>query len=114
MKLRCIRNGILFVFLQQVTGHGLFVDKTKWGFEIIPGSYLHGKDRAQFDKALNTGHWGRVLTIGPDCKEINVGDYICVEPQMWSNAFDHEGFQIRKTDESKVMLISKDKPDTRI
>ena len=111
MKLRCLRNGILFAFIQNETGHGLFEEKTNWGFTMTPGSYLHGKDKENFDRALQVGRWAKVLTIGPECEEVEVGDYVCIEPTMYTNAFMHDGIKIRKSDESKVMLISKEKPN---
>ena len=75
---------------------------------------FQGKDHGAFDRALQKGRWAKVLTIGPDCKEIKVGDFVCIEPQMWTNAFEYDGVQIRKTDESKVMMVSKEEPDVRI
>lgn len=114
MKLRCLRNNILFVLLQRTNKKGVFIDETKWGFQIVPGTDFQGRDNAAFSNALQEGRWAKVLTVGPECEEIKPGDYICVEPQMWTNAFTYDGIKIRRTDESKVMLISKEKPDVRI
>lgn len=114
MTIRCIRDGILFAFLQQTTAHGMFVDQTKWGFELTPGSYLHGKDREHFQRAMDIGRWAKVLAVGPECKEVQVGDYICIEPTMYSNSFEYDGVKIRKTDETKVMLLSKEKPEVHV
>ena len=111
MKLRCLHDGILFVFLQQTDSRGMFAEETKWGFKMTPGSYLHKKDKAHWDAALQQGRWGKVLVTGPKCEEVEVGDYICVEPQMWTNSAVYDGVMIRKTDESKVMIISKEKPN---
>ncbi len=111
MKLRCLRNGFLFAFLQNETAHGLFEEKTAWGFTMTPGSYLRGKDNPRYNDAMQKARWAKVLTIGPECEEVEVGDYVCVEPTMYTNAFVHDGIKIRKSDESKVMLISKEKPN---
>lgn len=114
MKLRCIRNSILFAFLQQTNSKGYFEDETNWGFKIAADKNGQGAGNGAFDRSLSKGRWAKVLVIGNDCEEVQVGDYICVEPQMWTNSFDYDGVAIRKTDESKVMLISKEKPDVRI
>ena len=112
MKLRCIRNGILFVLLEPMTSSGHFIEKTKWGLEITP---FNSKQSRSFSNTIrDRGRWGKVLTIGPECKNVKVGNYICVEPNMWTNSFTYDGIQIRKTDESKVLLISEEKPDIYI
>ena len=114
MKLRCIRDGILFALLERVNVKGMFMEETKWGFQVMPGGNVNQKQHDGFYRSIDRGRWGKVLTIGPDCKEVKVGDYVCVEPQMWTNAFEYDGIQIRKTDETKIMLISKEKPEVRI
>ena len=111
MKLRCLRNGILFVLLQKINEKGMFMEETTWGFEIMPGQNIKEKQHDGFHRTIDIGRWGKVLTVGPECEEVVVGDYVCVEPQMWTNAFKYDGIQIRKTDESKIMLISKEKPE---
>ena len=58
---------------------------------------------------MNKGRWGKVLAIGNECEEIQVG-----EPQMWTNSFEYDGVPIRKTDESKVMIVSKEKPSVYV
>lgn len=114
MKLRCLRNGILFALIERVNEKGVFMEQTKWGFQIMPGGNVQDKQHDGYYRSIDRGRWGKVLTIGPECEEVVVGDYICIEPQMWTNAFKHDEIQIRKTDESKVMLISKEKPEVRI
>lgn len=112
MKLRCIRNGILFVFLQPVTSDGQFVEQTKWGFQLQNNP---SKQSQSFGESIrHEGRWGKVLTIGPECEHVKIGDYICVEPNMWSNSFKYDDIQIRKTDESKVLLVSEEKPNVHI
>lgn len=111
MKYRCIRNGILFAFLQQRTRKGTFVDQTSWGFQHGMFKDLNREGHNPLQRALKEGRWAKVLMIGPECEQVNVGDYICIEPLMHTNAFEYDGVKIHKTDESKVMLISKEKPN---
>jgi hypothetical protein len=114
MKLRCLHDGILFAFLQSTNAKGYFVEKTNWGFELAAPTDAQRAGNNVFNRTLQEGRWARVLTIGPECKTVEVGDYICVEPMMWTNSFTHDSVRIYKTDESKVMLISKEKPDTLV
>lgn len=111
MKLRCIRNGILFAFLQNTNSKGYFEDQTSWGLKIVADKDGQGAGHGSFDRSISQGRWAKVLVVGNECDEVQVGDYICIEPQMWTNSFEYDGVQIRKTDESKVMIISKEKPN---
>lgn len=111
MKIRCIRNGILFALLQSANAKGYFEERTKSGIVIAADKNGQGQGHEAFDRSVKMGRWGRVLAIGNECEDVKVGDYICVEPQMWTNSFDYDGVPIRKTDEDKVMLISEERPD---
>lgn len=111
MKLRAIRNSILFAFLQKETKQGYFSEETKWGFTITPNK---SRQKTGFDESVKKGRWAKVLLVGPECKEVETGDYVCLEPQMWTNGFNYEGIKIRKSDETKIMIISKEKPDVFI
>lgn len=104
MAIRCIRDGIIFTFLDKENAKGTFMEKTKSGIEIIPGVASAGERNSM-------GRWALVLAIGPGCKEVKLGHYICIEPQAWTNSLVYDGVKIRKTDESKVMIVSKEKPD---
>lgn len=110
MKLRCLHNGFLFAWLQLRTSEGYFVEQTKWGFSFAEVKDGNRAGYNSLQRTLHEGHWGKVLTIGPECKEVKIGDYVMIEPMMHSNAFDYDGVKIFKSDESKVLLISKEKP----
>ena len=94
-------NGILFVFTDDFKG-GLFQEKTDWGFEVKGGH----------QNTTQEGRWGKVLAIGPDVSEddIQKGDFIFVEPLMWTKGIEHDGVQVWKTDSDKVMLVSEEYP----
>jgi len=111
MKLRAIRNSFLFAFLQKQNDHGYFAESTEWGFDVIAHKDPKKEGHAAFDATLKQGRWGRVVLIGNDCDDVKVGDYVCLEPMMWTNGFKHDGIMIHKSDETKVMLISKEKPN---
>lgn len=96
-------NGILFVFLDDFK-KGRFQEKTDWGFHI-PGDH---------ENTSKQGRWGKVLAVGPDVRseDVETGDYIFVEPLMWTQGIEHDDTQVWKTDSTKVMLVSKEQPTT--
>ena len=57
--------------------------------------------------------WAQVYSIGPDQKDVNVGQYILVSHGRWSRGIDIEDSEgkktIRKVDPNDVLLVS-DKP----
>lgn len=112
MAIRPLHNSFLFAFLQQQTAEGNFMETTKSGL-LLPGYGNRQREaHAAFDRSLKEGRWALVLATGPKCKEVQEGDYVCLEPNMWTNSVEHDGIKIRKSDETKVMLISKERPDT--
>ncbi len=114
MKLRCLHDGFLFAWLQRRTKDGYFVEKTEWGFEFAEVRDGNKAGYSALNRTLNEAHWALVLTTGPKCKEIEVGDYVAIEPMMYTNAFEHDGVKIHKSDESKVVAVSKEKPNVHI
>lgn len=114
MKLRCLHDGFLFVWLQRRTKEGHFVEHTDWGFEFAEVKDGNRAGYNSLQRTLNEGHWAVVLTVGPKCEEVKQGDYVIIEPMMHSNAFEYDGVQIYKSDETKVLIVSKEKQDTHI
>lgn len=54
--------------------------------------------------------WGKVYAVGPDVRDVEVGQYICVSHGRWTrgiNIEDEEGQKtIRKVDPNDILLIS--------
>jgi hypothetical protein len=94
-------NGILFIFADDFRG-GLFQEKTDWGFEV----------RGDHSNTSKEARWGKVVAVGPDVSEEDVqkGNYIYIEPLMWTKGIVHDGVNIWKTDLTKVMLVSEEIP----
>jgi co-chaperonin GroES (HSP10) len=60
--------------------------------------------------------WGKVYAIGPDQKDVNVGDWIYVEHARWTRGAeieDENGIKsvVRKVDTKSVLLISDEMPN---
>ena len=90
-----LRNGILFVFLDTFKNDG-FKTTTEWGFEIAGDHTTAGKE----------GRWAKVIAVGPEVtSNISNGIEVFVEPLMWTVGFKHEGVDVWKTDESKILLV---------
>jgi len=114
MKLRALRNNFLFAFIEKQNKKGYFIEQTNWGFEMYDDKNPNGLGHTAFDKSVKQGRWGKVLTIGPECEIVKVGDYVCLEPQMWTNSFTYDDVMIRRSDETQVMIISEEKPDVYV
>ena len=58
--------------------------------------------------------WGQVYAIGPDQKEISVGQWICVAHGRWTRGVkieDHDGVKvIRRIDVNDILLVSEEQP----
>lgn len=56
--------------------------------------------------------WGKVYAVGPEQKEIQVGQYIMISHGRWTRGMkieDHEGEKtIRKVDTKDILLVSDD------
>lgn len=59
--------------------------------------------------------WGKVWAIGPDQKDVNVGDWICVDHGRWTRGIkvDDQGTEliIRRVDNKDILLVSDQKPN---
>ena len=58
--------------------------------------------------------WAKVYSIGPEQKDVDVGQWIMVEHGRWTHGFDvdinGERLTLRKIDPKAVMVISDDDP----
>ena len=97
-KIRCPKQRILFKFYDE-TAKGRFVPKTEWGFEL--------KRETEDMKDMR---WGIATAVGPNVKHVKVGDYILIEPLMWTLNFEFEGEKYWATDEEKIVAVSDEEP----
>lgn len=60
--------------------------------------------------------WGRVYAIGPEQKDVTVGQWICVSHGRWTRGIcieDDEGTKtIRRIDPKDILLVSDSQPGT--
>lgn len=111
MKLRALHNGLIVRPLEKTNSKGYVEESTSWGFEIQADKNGQGQGNGAFERTISRAHWAEVLVIGDECEEIEVGDFVCIEPQMWTNTFELDGITARKTDESKIIAVQKEEPN---
>ena len=58
--------------------------------------------------------WGRVYAVGPDQKEVTVGQWICVAHGRWTRGIEIEDDAgtrtIRRVDPNDILLVSDERP----
>lgn len=59
--------------------------------------------------------WGRVYAIGPEQRDVTVGQWICVAHGRWTRGVDIEDDQgthtIRRIDPNDILLVSDERPN---
>jgi co-chaperonin GroES (HSP10) len=59
--------------------------------------------------------WGRVWAIGPEQKDVSIGDWICVAHGRWTRGIkvEENGHEltVRRVDNNDILLVSDYKPD---
>lgn len=70
------------------------------------------------DNGKSTGirpRWGKVYAVGPEQKDVLVGQWICVEHGRWTRGIeveDENGKQtLRRVDPKDIMLMSDERPE---
>lgn len=60
--------------------------------------------------------WAKVWAIGPEQKDIKVGDWICVEHGRWTRTIEFETetetIELRMVDTKAILLTSEEKPES--
>lgn len=70
------------------------------------------------DDGKTTGihpRWAKVFAIGPDQKDVEVGDYILLEHGRWGRGMKYETengdvLEIRLADKDAILMVSPEKP----
>ena len=94
MAIKPLHNSIIFVFDEEVVGNE-FNNKTESG--IIYRSY---------STDVTTSRWATVLAIGPEVKEVVIGDNILIENLKWTEGCKMpDGNKVWRTEEQWVMCI---------
>lgn len=94
---------------------GIIVEEMKFGMQTTSKGLI-----ILNDDGANHGikpRWGRVYSVGPDQKDVKVGQYILVEHGRWTRGIEvvdpntGEETVIRKVDNENILMVS-DEPMT--
>lgn len=98
-KYKTLRNNIIFKFLDEANDKG-FTNTTDWNF-VVKGHEFNAK----------SPRWGIVVRKGEDVPaHIQEGDYILIEPLMWSVNFKIDDVKYWSTNSEKVIGSLKTPP----
>ena len=89
------RKNVLFQFIEDAIGNR-FVNKAASGI-IISSTDLNQSGIAR---------WGKVTHIGEQVDEVQVGEYILLEPGKWTAGFYVDGTRYWKTDVDQILLTA--------
>lgn len=94
-QIEAIQSNIIFKFTEDVT-QTRFVNKAASGILVTSGD---GNQTTQ-------PRWGEALFVGPDVREVKVGDFILVEAGKWTFGFYVDKERYWKTDEDMVICAA--------
>nr|ASN63376.1 co-chaperonin GroES [uncultured virus] len=89
---------------------GIIVEEMKFGMQTTSKGLI-----ILNDDGANHGikpRWGRVYSVGPDQKDVKVGQYILVEHGRWTRGIEvvdpstGEETVIRKVDNENILMVS--------
>lgn len=89
---------IIFQFIDDANAKG-FSNTTSWNFEVKTHEHNAQSPR-----------WGKVILTGTTVKGIESGDYVLIEPLMWTHGFTVEEVKYWATDFVKVIGSLKEEP----
>lgn len=102
MKLYPFKHTVLFQFLDATEGaEGAFSERSRAGL-IIPR--LQATQKGE--------RWGKVIAVGPEAADILIGDYVLIEPLMWTLNGRIASEKFWKTNADKIMAVTNDLSET--
>jgi co-chaperonin GroES (HSP10) len=91
----------------------VFVSNMEFGAQVTKGGLFvpsaNGKSQGI------TPRWGKVWAIGPDQKDVKVGEWIMIEHGRWTRTVPFENddgsvTEIRMVDSSAIIMVSEEEP----
>lgn len=95
MKLRAIRNHIIFEFLDGLDSKNQFTQTTESGIQIA----------GHFDASAKEPRWAKVLAVGPEVSEelTEAGCEVLIDNLRWTEGVVFEGQKFWRTDDKQVL-----------
>jgi len=96
-ELEPIANHILFQFVEETfkSQKGAFQNKTDWGFEV----------KVNIDDTTKSPRWVKIIGLGPDVKDLHIGQVVLVEPLKWTRQSEYKGIEFARTDDRYILAI---------
>lgn len=93
----------------------VFVTDINFDEEVTSGGIVLKSDNGKGEGVKP--RWGRVWAIGPEQKDIEVGQWILMEHARWTREFQHEAedgtiTKLHMADLNAIMLVADEKPDS--
>jgi co-chaperonin GroES (HSP10) len=91
----------------------VFVSDMNFDEEVTAGGIVLQSDNGKGEGVKP--RWGRVWAIGPEQKDVKVGDWILMEHARWTREFEYESedgtiTKLHMADLKGMMLVSDEKP----
>jgi co-chaperonin GroES (HSP10) len=95
-------------------GSKVLISNMNFGMEKTRGGILLHSDDAK-SSGIHP-RWGKVFAVGPEQKEVNVGQWILLEHGRWSRGHKYESengetFDIRLADTDAILVVSDEEPN---
>jgi len=101
MALKTLGNRMI-VALEGISEMNHIKDQLSNGGIIISAQGGFGSTEGKLGLA---DRWGRVVSIGPDCRDVQVGDRVMVQAQKWTKGFKHDDVWLWMTQENFIIFI---------
>lgn len=92
----------------------VLVSDMDFGFEKSAGGILLMSDDGK-TQGIHP-RWGKVWAVGPEQKDVNVGEWICVEHGRWTRTIEFETedgvIELRMVDKNAIMMSADEKPNS--
>lgn len=103
MTITAIRNNVLFTFVDEINSRNEFTKGATDSGIVIAGD--------TFDASAKQSRWVKVFAVGPDVKNVKVGDVALLPALRWTEGIKHDGFRFWKTDENEIVAIARGNAD---
>lgn len=95
MKIKAIKNHVVFQFVDAIDSAGQFIRTSETGI------WLGG----HYDDSAKAHRWGKVVSVGPKCSDElrTPGCEVLIENLRWTERAILEGQSYWRTDETQVL-----------
>lgn len=91
----------------------VLVSNMDFGFETTKSGIILTSDDGK-TQGIHP-RWGKVWAVGPEQKDIQVGEWVCVEHGRWTRTVkfetENEIIDLRMIDTNAILITSNEKPD---